>query len=132
MHEQLRTCASSIQFARRAAERSAAVVHGELRRGLSGIATIAALAPWVGLFATVAGIAGSLNKGIGGNPASMLGSRANDLSAACTLTGLGLLVGLTSHWCYRYLASGLEVFDREMDGACLQLVNQLSACRKLP
>lgn len=110
----------------------AAVVHGELRCGLSGIATVAALAPWVGLFGTVVGVARSLSRGLGGNPASFLGAIANGLSAACVLTALGLLVGLTSLWCYRYLASRLEVFDREMDGACLQLVNQLSACRRLP
>lgn len=124
--EQPPTGTSSTQLVRRAAQRTAVVVHGELRRGLGGLATVAALAPWLGLFGTVVGIAGSLNKGSAGNPASILGAIANDLSAACVLTALGLLVGLTSLWCYRYLASRLEVFDREMEGASLELVNQLS------
>jgi biopolymer transport protein ExbB/TolQ len=121
VREQPPTNASSIQFARRAAERTAAVVHGELNRGLSGLATVAAVAPWVGLLGTVAGVVRSLNQGVAGNQASFLGAIANRLSAACMLAAFGLLVGLTSLWCYRYLASRLEVFDREMDGACLQL-----------
>jgi biopolymer transport protein TolQ len=103
-----------------------------MKHGLTGLATVAALAPWVGLFGTVVGVAGSLGKGIGGNPASFLGAIANGLSAACVLTAFGLLVGLTWLMCYRYLANRLEVFDREMEDASLELVNQLSLYRRLP
>jgi biopolymer transport protein TolQ len=120
---------SSIQFARRAAERTASVVHGELKRGFGGLATVAAVAPWVGLLGTVLGVVRSLDQGSAGNRATFLGAVANRLSVACVLTASGLLVGLTSLWCYRYLTSRLEVFDREMDDACLQLGNQLSAKR---
>src|SRR5947199_7822658 len=45
-----------IEASRRALERAEAIVHAELKRGLGGLATIGATAPFVGLFGTVAGI----------------------------------------------------------------------------
>ena len=46
----------TIDASRRALERSEAIVHAELKRGLGGLATIGATAPFVGLFGTVVGI----------------------------------------------------------------------------
>ena len=51
--------------AQRASARSAAVVHGELTRGLNSLATIASTAPWVGLFGTVLGIYNSFGGTVG-------------------------------------------------------------------
>src|SRR5574340_1741649 len=45
-----------IEAIQRALERAEAIVHAELKRGLSGLATIGATAPFVGLFGTVVGI----------------------------------------------------------------------------
>src|SRR3972149_3906787 len=45
-----------IDSSRRALERASAIVHAELKRGLSGLATIGATARFVGLFGTVVGI----------------------------------------------------------------------------
>ena len=45
-----------IEASRRALERAEAIVHAELKRGLGGLATIGATAPFVGLFGTVVGI----------------------------------------------------------------------------
>src|SRR6201984_439927 len=42
--------------AKRALERSVAIVHAEMKRGLSALATIGSTAPFVGLFGTVVGI----------------------------------------------------------------------------
>ena len=44
-------------------------------------------------------------------------------------TGLGLLVGLVSLWCYRYLTGRLSTIDLEMENASLDLLNQLSRFR---
>jgi biopolymer transport protein TolQ len=125
MRERLNKAASPFEFVRRATERAAAVVHGEMQRGLLGLATVATLAPWVGLFGTLVGIASSFS-GIGGNKISAMAAIAKCLSDACLPTALGLVVGLMSLLCYRYLTNTLETFDREMDGASLALVNQLS------
>ena len=130
VHEQLGTAASSIQFAKRAAERAAAV-HGEMKQGLTGLATVAAIAPWLGLFGTLGGIFNSF-RGVGGNKTSIMAAMASDLSDSLVPTAIGLLVGLSSLLCYRYLASRLEISDREMEGASLELVNQLSLRGRLP
>ena len=45
-----------IESSRRACERAEAIVNAELKRGLSGLATIGATAPFVGLFGTTVGI----------------------------------------------------------------------------
>src|ERR1700684_2308186 len=45
-----------IEAAKRGLERSVAIVHAEMKRGLSGLATIGSTAPFVGLFGTVVGI----------------------------------------------------------------------------
>ncbi len=45
-----------IEASRRALERAEAIVHAELKKGVSGLATIGSTAPFVGLFGTVVGI----------------------------------------------------------------------------
>src|SRR5258708_25050787 len=45
-----------IEASKRALERAEAIVHAELKRGVSGLATIGSTAPFVGLFGTVVGI----------------------------------------------------------------------------
>src|SRR3989475_5619592 len=46
----------TIEASKRALERTEAIVHAELKRGLGGLATIGSTAPFVGLFGTVLGI----------------------------------------------------------------------------
>src|SRR6202007_2216982 len=47
--------ADVIEAAKRGLERSVAIVHAEMKRGLSALATIGSTAPFVGLFGTVGG-----------------------------------------------------------------------------
>jgi len=49
----------ALDAAQRASMRATAVVHGQMKRGLDGLATIASTAPWLGIFATVFGIINS-------------------------------------------------------------------------
>ena len=51
-----RFLARPIEASKRALERTEAIVHAELKRGLGGLATIGSTAPFVGLFGTVVGI----------------------------------------------------------------------------
>jgi len=52
-----------IEASKRALERAEAIVHAELKRGVSTLATIGSTAPFVGLFGTVVGMINAL-KGI--------------------------------------------------------------------
>jgi len=83
-------------------QRSALVTHGEMKRALDSPATIAAIAPLVGLFGAVYGISDSF-PGLGTDRATALGAIAQRLLIAGVTTALGLAVALLALWCYRYL-----------------------------
>ena len=97
-------------------ECSANRLHGQLKRGLSGLATIGATAPFVGLFGTVIGIINSF-RGAGATRAMIISATAGGISEALVTTGLGLLVAVPSVWAYNYLTGRMELFDMEMNNA---------------
>ncbi len=66
--------ADVIEAAKRGLERSVAIVHAEMKRGLSALATIGSTAPFVGLFGTVVGILNAF-KGIEQSKATGLKSK---------------------------------------------------------
>jgi biopolymer transport protein ExbB/TolQ len=109
----------------RAAERAAAEIHLDMRRGVNSLATIASVAPWLGLLITVIGIAGSFR--VCGGPRSFcMGIVADGLSDALARAALGLLVGIFALWCYRYLSGQLEQLDVEMRSITLELARVVS------
>jgi len=77
----------TIEASRRALERAEAIVHTELDRGLSGLATIGSTAPFVGLFGTVVGIINAF-KGISTEKSSGLSAVAGGISEALVTTCL--------------------------------------------
>jgi biopolymer transport protein ExbB/TolQ len=113
-----------------ASERSAATVHGEMKRGLSALKAIATSAPLVGVFGTVFGIVNSF-RGVAGERSADMGNVFHYLSEAVVSTELGLLVAMLAYCSHEYLAAKLEGFDGEMRNASLQLVNELTSARSL-
>lgn len=105
--------------------RSAAIVHEEMREGLSSLATIATIAPLVGVFGTVIGIVNSFGAPAGERSTAIAFFTAS-LSDAIVPTALGLLVAMLSFCYYKYLTGRLASIDRDMENACLELQNQLS------
>src|SRR6476619_7726646 len=71
----------TIEASKRALERTEAIVHAELRRGLGGLATIGSTAPFVGLFGTVMGILNAF-KGISQEKATGLAAVAGGIAEA--------------------------------------------------
>jgi biopolymer transport protein TolQ len=115
----------SLGAAKRASARSAAIVRGEMKRGLNSLATVASIAPWLGLFGTVLGIGNSF-PGFDGSKESILAVIFERLSGAFVPCALGLMVAVVTMWFCKYLLSELESFDTEMGNASLQLINTLS------
>jgi biopolymer transport protein ExbB len=111
-----------IEAAKRGLERSVAIVHAEMKRGLSGLATIGSTSPFVGLFGTVAGIINAF-KGIQAEKATGLSAVAGGISEALVTTALGLLVAVPAVWAYNYFTSKVEAFDVEMDNSSMELIN---------
>jgi biopolymer transport protein ExbB/TolQ len=115
----------TIDAAQRGLERSVATIHAELKRGLSGLATIGSTAPFVGLFGTVVGI---MNAFRASAPAKAAGiqSVASGISEALVTTALGLLVAVPAVWCYNYFTTKVENFDVEMENSSMELVSYLA------
>ncbi len=113
-----------IEAVKRGSRRSATVVHREMKRGLNSLATIASTAPFVGISGTVSGIVNSF-PGCGADRSTCMAAVFERLSGSLVPTALGLLVAIPALWCYKYLSSQMEVFDREMENASVESVNHL-------
>jgi biopolymer transport protein ExbB/biopolymer transport protein TolQ len=113
-----------MDVAQRGLQRTSAIVHAEMRRGLSGLATIGSTAPFVGLFGTVLGIMNAFRGTL--DPTKGLGGVAGGISEALVTTALGLSVAVAAVWCYNYFTSTTEAFDIEMDNSALELMNYLT------
>ena len=111
-----------IEAAKRALDRAEAIVHAELKRGLSGLATIGATAPFVGLFGTVVGIINAF-KGISSQKSTGLGAVAGGISEALVTTAIGLFVAIPAVWLFNFFTSKMEAFDVEMDNSSSELVD---------
>ena len=111
-----------IEASRRALERAEAIVHAELKRGVSGLATIASSAPFVGLFGTVAGIINAF-KGISTEKSTGLGAVAGGISEALVTTAVGLFVAIPAVWMFNYFTNRIEAFDVEMGNSSSELID---------
>jgi len=111
-----------IEAAKRGLERSIAIVHAEMKRGLSGLATIGSTAPFVGLFGTVVGIINAF-KGISAQKATGLSAVAGGIAEALVATAIGLGVAIPAVWAFNIFTSKVEAFDVEMDNSSMELVN---------
>jgi len=111
-----------IEASRRALERAEAIVHAELKRGVSGLATIGSTAPFVGLFGTVVGIINAF-KGISTQKSTGLGAVAGGISEALVTTAVGLFVAVPAVWMFNYFTNRIEAFDVEMGNSSSELID---------
>src|SRR5215210_3353240 len=111
-----------IDASRRALERAEAIVHAELKRGVSGLATIGSTAPFVGLFGTVVGIINAF-KGISTEKSAGLGAVAGGISEALVTTAIGLFVAIPAVWMFNYFTGKIEAFDVEMGNSSSELID---------
>ncbi len=112
----------AIEASKRSLERAGAIVHSELKRGISTLATIGSTAPFVGLFGTVVGIINAF-KGISTEKSTGLGAVAGGISEALVTTAIGLFVAIPAVWMYNYFSGKVEAFDVEMDNSSSELVD---------
>ena len=111
-----------IEASRRALERASAIVHAELERGLSGLATIGSTAPFVGLLGTVIGIIDAFRE-IQGQNATGISAVAGGISEALVTTALGLTVAIPAVMMFNYFTTKIRAFDVEMDNSSSELVD---------
>jgi biopolymer transport protein ExbB/biopolymer transport protein TolQ len=111
-----------IEASKRALERAEAIVHAELKRGISGLATIGSTAPFVGLFGTVVGIINAFTS-ISTEKSTGLGAVAGGISEALVTTAIGLFVAIPAVWMYNYFTGKIEAFDVEMGNSSSELID---------
>lgn len=111
-----------IEASKRALERAEAIVHAELKRGVSALATIGSTAPFVGLFGTVVGIINAF-KGISTEKSTGLGAVAGGISEALVATAIGLFVAIPAVMMFNYFTSRIESFDVEMGNSSSELID---------
>ena len=111
-----------IEASKRALERSEAIVHAEMKKGVSTLATIGSTGPFVGLLGTVVGIINAF-KGISTEKSTGLGAVAGGISEALVTTAVGLFVALPAVWAYNYFTGRIEAFDVEMGNSSSELVD---------
>src|SRR5918911_2187666 len=111
-----------LEASKRALDRSEAIVHAELKRGISSLATIGSTAPFVGLFGTVVGIINAF-KGIASEKSAGLGAVAAGISEALVTTAVGLFVAVPAVWMYNIFSGRLEAFDVEMGNSSSELID---------
>jgi biopolymer transport protein ExbB/biopolymer transport protein TolQ len=121
-HQSSAVSGEEIEASKRALDRASAIVHAELKRGLSGLATIGSTSPFVGLFGTVVGIINAF-KGIASSQATGLAAVAGGISEALVATAIGLFVAIPAVWMFNVFTSKVEAFDVEMDNSSSELID---------
>jgi biopolymer transport protein ExbB/biopolymer transport protein TolQ len=114
--------ADEMEASKRALERAIAVKTAELKRGLSGLATVGSTAPFVGLFGTVVGIIGAFvalaqaeNAGIGAVGAA--------IAEALVATAFGIAVAVPAVLLFNYFTNKVTSFGVEMENSASELVD---------
>jgi biopolymer transport protein ExbB/biopolymer transport protein TolQ len=112
------------ELLRHAADRESALISLDFRRGFSGLASIGATAPFVGLFGTVIGIMNSFfamaRTGSGG-----IGAVSGGIAEALVNTAVGILVALPAVWAFNHLLGRMERVRSEADNAGSELIDYL-------
>src|ERR1700726_3748092 len=111
-----------IEASQRALERSEAIVHAELKRGVSALATIGSTAPFVGLFVAGVGIINAFQT-MAAEKSPGIGAIAGGISEALVPTAIGLFVAVPAVWMYNYFTGRVDAFDVEMGNSSSELVD---------
>lgn len=124
----LRNDKSSRPVMKEAIEEAGSVVAHDLGRFLTGLGTIASIAPLMGLFGTVVGmieIFGSQSPS-GTNPQVL----AHGISVALYNTGFGLVIAIPAMIFYRHFRARVDSFVVEMEQAAVKLLDIAHGDRK--
>jgi biopolymer transport protein ExbB/TolQ len=99
---------------RRSIQRATALTSNDLKKGISGLATIGATAPFVGLLGTVWGIYGALIK-IGATGQASIDAVAGPVGEALIMTAVGLFVAIPAVLAYNFFVRLNRVTNSKFD-----------------
>jgi biopolymer transport protein ExbB/biopolymer transport protein TolQ len=111
-----------IEAARRAIERTTLITTADFKRGMGGLATIGATAPFIGLFGTVIGIINAF-RGMAVSGSGGLGAVSAGIAEALVTTAFGLFVAIPAVWLYNYFMQKVERYQVEMSNSASELLD---------
>ncbi len=111
-----------MEASKRALQRAIAVKTAELKRGLSGLATVGSTAPFVGLFGTVVGIIGAFVR-LAANESAGIGLVGGAIAEALVATAFGIAVAVPAVWMFNYFTNKVTSFSVEMENSASELVD---------
>lgn len=113
-----------IEASKREMTRKAEVVSADLRRGMSILASVGSLAPFVGLLGTVLGILSAFGK-IGASGSAGLSTVASGIAEALIETAFGLFVAIPSVAFFNYLSGKVDGLERDLTNANGEFLDEL-------
>lgn len=115
---------TAVELARRELGRITEVIGADCRRGMGLLASVASVAPFVGLFGTVVGIIAAF-EGIAKSGSGGLGSVASGIAEALIVTGIGLGVAIPAVLLFNFLSGKLDRVELTLQNAAGELIDQL-------
>jgi biopolymer transport protein TolQ len=106
----------------RALLRASAVEVNKLESRVSFLATVASMAPFVGLFGTVWGIMSAFEQ-IGVTGSTSLQAVGTPIAEALVATAAGLAAAIPAVLFYNYLSTRVKLFASEMDDFAMEFLN---------
>ena len=111
-----------MEASKRATARAMAIKTAELKRGLSGLATVGSTAPFVGLFGTVIGIIGAFVK-LSEDSSGGIGQVGGSIAEALITTAFGIAVAVPAVWLFNYFTNKVSSFGIEMENSASELID---------
>ena len=112
-----------MEASKRATARAMAIKTAELKRGLSGLATVGSTAPFVGLFGTVVGIIGAFVALAKSGGSGGIGQVGGSIAEALITTAFGIAVAVPAVWLFNYFTNKVSSFGIEMENSASELID---------
>jgi biopolymer transport protein ExbB len=113
-----------VEMARSDAERRKEALGAELRKGMSVLATVGSVAPFIGLLGTVIGIISAF-QGIASTGSGGLGSVSAGIAEALVETALGLMVAIFAVLCFNYLTGRINEVEMALARSAGELLDEM-------
>lgn len=113
-----------IELARHEAERRQHVISHELRRGMSILATVGSVSPFIGLLGTVIGIIAAF-QGIAATGSGGLGAVSAGISEALIETAVGLMVAIPAVFQFNYLTGRVGAVELALSRSAGELLDEM-------
>jgi len=114
----------AVELARREAGRRREAIGADLRRGLSVLASVGSVAPFVGLLGTVIGIITAFQT-ISATGSGGLGAVSAGIAEALIVTALGLAVAIPAVLCFNYLSTRISGIELALERSAGELIDEM-------